>query len=156
MIMRLVRGGRRLEDATLVLALLLMLGIALMQIVLRNLLDTGFIWADSFLRVLVLWIAILGAMVATRESNHISIDAVSRFLPPNMQVLLALLTDLFAGAICGVVAWYSMELIRLEFEDNTIAFGIVPVWLTQVILPFGFSVMALRFFANIAIRLRAG
>ena len=53
-----VRSGfHRLEDGALVLALVSMLVMALTQIVLRNVFDSGFLWAESFLRILVLWVA---------------------------------------------------------------------------------------------------
>ena len=69
------------ENSALVVSLATMLILAISQIVLRNFFDTGIFWADSFMRLLVLWVALLGAMVATREQNHINIDAVSRYLP---------------------------------------------------------------------------
>ena len=84
-----------------------MLIVAIMQIVLRNFFDAGVFWAESFLRILVLWVAMLGAMVATRESNHISIDALSRFLGPQLRKLTRLATHLFSAGICAVVAYYS-------------------------------------------------
>ena len=39
-------------------------------------------WAETFLRVLVLWIGLAGAMAASREHRRISIDILSRFLQP--------------------------------------------------------------------------
>ena len=134
-----------LEDAALVLSLTAMLLMALLQILLRNLADSGFLWAESFLRILVLWVAILGAMVATRERRHISIDLLSRILPASWYKGMAALSSLFAAVVCGTAAWYSLEYIGYEYEDGTIAFASVPVWVCQSILPFGFAVMALRF-----------
>ncbi len=140
-----VLGIHRLEDTALVAALISMLGLAVFQIILRNLFDSGFLWAESFLRILVLWVAMLGAMVATRENNHINIDALSRYLPRRLERGFRILTGIFSTAICGVVAWYSLQYVQLEFEDETIAFASVPVWICQSILPFGFAVIALRF-----------
>lgn len=134
-----------LENAALVFALISMLGLAVLQIVLRNVFDGGFLWAESFLRILVLWVAILGGMVATRENNHINIDALSRFLPERFQRLLQIVTGLFSAAICGTVAWYSFEYVNLEYQDETIAFASVPTWMCQAILPFGFAVICIRF-----------
>jgi TRAP-type C4-dicarboxylate transport system permease small subunit len=122
-----------------------MLGLAITQIILRNVFDSGFLWAESFLRILVLWVAMLGAMVATRENNHINIDAVSRYVPARSQTGLLVVTRIFAAIVCGTVAWYSIELVQIEYEDQTIAFAKVPTWACQVILPFGFAVMAIRF-----------
>jgi TRAP-type C4-dicarboxylate transport system permease small subunit len=143
--MRLFRYLHRLEDSLLVFSLLAMLLIALGQIVLRNGFDSGVLWAESFSRILVLWVAMLGAMVATRENNHISIDAVSRYLPSRWQNYLATLTSVVSSVICALVAWYSFEFVRFEYVDNTLAFAKVPNWICQSILPIGFGVMSLRF-----------
>lgn len=140
----------RLENVALISALISMLGIAVLQIFLRNFFDSGFLWAESFLRILVLWVAMLGAMVATREKNHISIDALSRYLSQPIQKGTRLLTDSFSAGICGTVAWYSFTYVQLEYEDQAIAFLNVPTWLCQTILPFGFAVIALRFVISIA------
>jgi TRAP-type C4-dicarboxylate transport system permease small subunit len=140
-------GFHRLEDGALVMALVSMLVMALTQIVLRNLFDSGFLWAESFLRILVLWIAFLGAMVATRDRNHISIDLLSRLLPAAYFVPLKIISLLFASLLCAVAAYHSVVFIGYEYEDGTIAFSEVPLWLCQSIMPIGFSVMALRFFS---------
>jgi TRAP-type C4-dicarboxylate transport system permease small subunit len=59
-----------------------MISLAFAQIVLRNGFDGGIVWADSLLRIMVLWIALIGAVVASRDQRHINIDLISRFLPP--------------------------------------------------------------------------
>ena len=135
----------RLEDGVLIMALLTMLGVALVQIVLRNVFDTGITWADPFVRVLILWVTMLGAMAATREQSHITIDAVSRYLGDVPQRFARAVTALFAGAICATATWYTWEYLQFEREDGTIAVGVVPVWICQLILPIGFGVMSVRF-----------
>ena len=140
-----LRVIHRAEDGFLIAALLSMLAMALVQILLRNFFDSGLLWAESALRILVLWVAMLGAMVATRESNHIAIDLVTRFLPDHLKKFAVLVSYLFSAFICGLVAYHSIELIRFEYEDQTIAFANVPVWVCQSIIPFGFGVMATRF-----------
>jgi len=135
----------QLEDLAMLVALMLLLAVAFLQILLRNFFDTGIIWADSFLRTLVLWVTLLGAMIATRERHHISIDLVTRYLNDKYHPLVNCLTGGFASVVCLVTAWYALELVKFEYEDGMRAFGIIPVWLTQSILPFGFAVMSLRF-----------
>ena len=135
----------RLEDGVLILALVSMLFMALLQIILRNGFDSGFLWAESFLRILVLWVAMLGAMVATRERNHISIDLLSRLVDERFQKPIVIVTGHTAAVVCLTAAYYCVEFIRYEYEDQTIAFAEVPVWVCQSIMPIGFSVMAVRF-----------
>ena len=60
----LARAGRWLEDALLVLILTGMILLAAAQIVLRNFFDVGFIWGDELLRMLVLWLAVAGAVAS--------------------------------------------------------------------------------------------
>ena len=81
----------RIEDLLLVGLLLSMISIAFTQIVLRNGFDGGIAWADSLLRIMVLWIALIGALVASRDQRHINIDLISRFLPPLVREWLVLL-----------------------------------------------------------------
>ncbi len=147
---RVSRSLHLLEDAALIAALFVMLGMALLQIIMRNFFDSGFLWVESFLRILVLWVAMLGAMVATRERNHINIDLISRFLKSELTIWLQPLTHLFSSLICAVCAWYAVGYVQYEFEDRTVAFGFVPVWVCQSIIPFGFSIMAIRFLLAIA------
>lgn len=141
----LVKALHLLEDGTLITALATMLALAVLQIILRDFFNQGLLWAESFVRVLVLWVTLLGGMVATRYSGHISIDAVSRYLPERPARVVALLTNLVSAVICGVVAWYSIVFISYEYQDHTIAFANVPSWVCELILPIGFGVMGLRF-----------
>ncbi|HJL61954.1 MAG TPA: TRAP transporter small permease [Pseudomonadales bacterium] len=137
-----------LEDGLLISVLTSMLLMAVVQICLRNFFDSGLLWGESFLRILLLWLAMLGAMVATRESNHIRIDVLSRYLGPMSSKAMGLVTNLFSAVICSIVAYHAFEFVQFEFEDKTIAFGNVPVWACQSIIPVGFFIIAVRFVIN--------
>ena len=134
-----------LEDALLVLMLAAMLFLSTAQIVLRNFFDSGISWGDPFLRLLVLWLALLGAMVATREKNHISIDLLSHFFSSKVQEKLQRITSLFTGIVCLLLSWHAARLVAMEKADGTVVFASVPAWLAEIIIPVGFGVMALRF-----------
>lgn len=134
-----------LEDGVLLLLLLAMIGVAVTQIVLRNGFDGGFLWGESFLRVLVLWIGLAGAMAASREHRHINIDIVGHFLPPRAAKIAAIFNAFFTAAVASALAWYSLEFVRMEYESPSMAFAQVPTWVCQSIMPFAFSVIALRY-----------
>ncbi len=150
---RLARATAWLEDAILVLLLALMISLACSQIILRNIWDVGLAWGDPLLRVMVLWTGLLGAIAATRDDNHISIDILYRFLPPAAKQICRMLTDLFTAAVCGIVAWYAGLLVILEKQDGSILFAKFPAWISELILPVAFSIMALRFFISFILRL---
>ena len=55
------------------------------------------------------------------------------------------MTSLFAAAMCGVLAWYSIEFIAWDYADGTLGFGIVPLWLLESIIPLGGGLMAVKY-----------
>ncbi len=134
------------EDAILVGLLAVMIGMSVTQIVLRNLFETGIAWSDVLVRILVLWVGLVGAMVASRKGNHITINLLDRHLPVNVKRIVNFLVELFTAVICTVVVYYSLLFVQMEFHDGGLAFARVPVWLCEAIIPLAFAVIALRYF----------
>lgn len=149
---RILRG---IEDGSLVALLSVMILLAVWQIVLRNFagmrfewaqaLVGKFIWIDPFLRYSVLWIGLLGAMVASREYNHITIDVVSYFLKKRVKVGVMVAVDLFTAFVAGLLTYAGVTFIRDEMAGGAKAFAQVPTWLAELILPVAFGVIAVRY-----------
>jgi TRAP-type C4-dicarboxylate transport system permease small subunit len=141
------------EDGILVLLLLIMILLGAAQILLRDLLGTGLIWGDAFLRVLVLWVGLLGAVAATRDYNHITVDIVTRFLPARAKAASRVVIDLFTAFIASLIAVHAARLMLADRQAATNAFAFVPTWVCELILPVGFGIIALRyvlfFFAHV-------
>ena len=136
----------RLEDAILVGLLLIMISMAVTQIFLRNLFQAGIVWSDVMVRILVLWVGLIGAMVASRQDNHITIDILNRYMPERAKIYANFVIKLFTALICTIVAYYSLLFVQIEFADGGMAFAQVPTWLCEAIIPFAFTVIALRYF----------
>lgn len=139
---RLLAG---LESTLLVVLLLGLIAAGTAQILMRNLADAGIAGADPLMRVAVLWIALLGAMVATRQRRHVTVDLLSRFLRPGLRRWTEAATHAFTASICGLIAWHAGRLVYYEFTEPTLAFAGLPVWMAQAILPIGFGLIALRY-----------
>ncbi len=142
---RLLRATALFEDALLVLILAAMVILSATQIVLRNLFDSAILWADPMLRVAVLWVGMIGAMVATRSDKQISVDAVSRFLQSRMKARVRIITDLFTAIVSGVVAWSAYRLVLDDRAAGVTAIAFVPVWVCEAIIPVAFGVIAIRY-----------
>lgn len=145
MVNKLIAGIHWLEEALLALLLTSMIGVAAAQVVMRNFFDGGLFWGDSAVRVAVLWVAILGAMVATRIDAHIRIDIAGRYLPNGFKKYVGRIVSLFTCIVLAIFAWYSYDFVRFEYEDGTLAFGVVPAWICEAIMPVGAGIMALRY-----------
>lgn len=135
------------EDALLVSLLLLMIGMAVTQIFLRNIFDTGIIWGDVLVRILVLWTGLIGAMVASRNGEHIRIDLVTRWLPKQYLGGVDKAVSLATAVICGGVVYYSIRFVRSEMAYGGEAFAGIPAWVCEAVIPFAFAVMSIRFLA---------
>lgn len=140
------RLGRNIEIVLLSLTVGSMITLAAAQILLRNLWGGGIAWADEVLRILVLWAAMLGAVAASREQRHVSIDALSRYLPSTWHRAVVRLTSVFTAMVCFVLAWYSWLFVAdsLEAADRVLN-GAVPAWVVQAILPVGFALIGYRY-----------
>ena len=142
---RLFKILHRIEDSALVILLMIMITMAVSQIVMRNLFDTGILWGDILIRNLVLWIGLLGAMVASRDNDHICIDVITRYLPDKAKCAVDSLICLITAFICGMAAFYSFRFVKMEWEFGGAAFANVPVWICETIIPFAFTVICLRY-----------
>lgn len=142
---RFLIGLRRVEDWLLAATLVVMLVLAAGQIFLRNIFDSGVIWSEPMLKLLVLWATLLGAMVATRERNHINIDLLTRLLGPRAQVLQRYFVAWFSAFIVLTLAYESSRFVFMEYHEGGRAFGILPSWVAELILPLGFASIGLRF-----------
>lgn len=133
------------ENAFIVLVLFGMIGLAVMQIIMRNMADTSFLWIDPVLQNAVLWIAMLGAMIASRNDSHIRIDVLSEYVPPVARRFLILVVDLFTATITWGMAYFSYLTLMDERAFNTALVAGVEAWKLQILLPLGFAVIGLRY-----------
>lgn len=142
---RLLAGIRFVESGLLVLLLSSMILLAAYQVIARNFFDTGILWGDSLVRVLVLWVTFIGATIASRNDEHIRIDLLTRFTGERSSLWLDRFRSLFTAFIAGVFAWYSFEFVRLDYEDGIIAFASVPAWVCEIVMPIGAALICLRY-----------
>ena len=142
---RVDKALTRFEGYLLITLLFIMVVMAFLQVVLRNLFSSGILWADVFLRHLLLWLGFLGAAIATSENRHINIDALRRFFPKRMRAGVEVLTDSFAAVICFMLAKSSWTFVQGEIADRRVLFGDIPSWYAQVIIPIGFGLLVVHF-----------
>jgi TRAP-type C4-dicarboxylate transport system permease small subunit len=144
------------EEVVLIALLSVMVVMAFLQVVLRNLFSSGIFWADILLRHLLLWLGFLGAALATSENRHINIDALRRFLSPNIRGVVEVLTNLFATGICYLLAKASWTFVLGEIADHRTIFESIPSWYAQIIIPVGFGLLALHFLIRAVLRATGG
>ena len=151
---RVDRITRSIETWFIVVVLggLILLGAG--QIILRNFFSAGFFWADGLSRLAVLWLALLGALAASRDGRHITMGALARWMPPKLQVVAAVVADAFGATVSAALAWYSWALVKDTAEFGGTLLAELPAWWFQSIMPAAFGLMALQFVIHAVNRAR--
>jgi TRAP-type C4-dicarboxylate transport system permease small subunit len=142
---RLDRVGRAVENIFLVVMLTSMIVLAVGQIVLREIFDTGIVWADELVKLMVLWLAMVGSIAASRDDRHIRIDALSHILPDLFIKITRLIVDVFAAGVCAVIAWQAWRYLQLEIEFEDVVLVGTPAWIVHAVIPVAFALVSYRF-----------
>src|SRR5206468_7292017 len=111
-------------------------------VVARYVLHAPLIWSDELASILFLWLAMLGAVVAFRRSEHMRMTAVVASAKPAMRAYLDVLATCAALAFLLLVAWPAYEYAFEESFITTPALQISNIWRAAA-LPAGIGLMAL-------------
>lgn len=141
----------RIVEILLIVFLLAMMFLVAGQVVLRNVFSSGISWADVASRQMVLWVAFLGAMLATRSREHISIDVLTRLLPRRTRNSVRIGLDLLAAIVAFLLAKASLAFVISERASGSILFVNIPTWWAQTVIPFGFAMISLEYVIGIGL-----
>lgn len=147
---RLERVGRAAEDGAIVLLLGSMVLLAVLQIVLRQFFGSGIGWADELIKIIVLWLAMVGSIAAARDNRHIRIDLLSHILPAKLVALTRVVVDVFAAGVCAIIAWQAWRYLQLEIEWQETVLIDTPAWAAHAIVPAAFLLIGYRFLVGSA------
>src|SRR5258708_21664828 len=100
------------------------------------------IWSDELASILFLWLAMLGAAVAFRRSEHMRMTAVVASAKPAMRAWLDVVATCAALAFLLLIAWPAYEYAYEESFITTPALQIPNIWRAAA-LPVGTGLMAL-------------
>ncbi len=100
------------------------------------------IWSDELASILFLWLAMFGAAVAFRRSEHMRMTAIVAGVKPSMRAYLDVVATCAALAFLLLIAWPSYEYAYEESFITTPALQIPNFWRAAA-LPVGICLMAL-------------
>ncbi len=135
----------KVEDGLLVACMTILLFVSIGQIALRNTFSLILPWADPFIRHVVLWVGLLGALSATRHNKHVKIDALQHLMSSRIKYFVSAITQLFSTLICLLLTWHAGRFIADERAFSTMAFGDIAAWKLQLVFPFVFAGLSLRY-----------
>jgi C4-dicarboxylate transporter, DctQ subunit len=143
-----------IERWIIVILLIVMVGLAFTQVILRNVFSSGFLWADPFLRYTVLWVGFLGAVIATKEEKHFGVDFLNRLLPPRALHAIKIIVDLFAGIVAFLLMRAAFQFIFEAIGADELDVFSIPKRIYFSIIPVGFGLIAIQFVINMIYHIR--
>ncbi len=135
----------KVETLFLVTSLLVMVLLAFLQVFLRNIFSSGFLWADTFLRYLVVWVGFIGAAIASSEEKHISIEVLTKFISPKAKNVVSIVTGLAAAIVCYYLFSASNQFLDFGLSPDSLVFESIPLKTIFIIIPYGFLLMMFHF-----------
>lgn len=94
-------------------------------------------WTDEASGFLMVWLACVGWMLATRAGAHIRIGVFQDKLPRAAWRAIEVAILLAVALLGAVVAWYSVHLIRTNADMEALSLPISAAWLYAPLLPAG-------------------
>ena len=146
-VLRRVDGAiASVEKVLVVSAIAAMVVLSAVQIAMRTVGAGGLPWADELIRFSMMWVAFLGASLATSERRHITIDLLDRSLSPRGKAAFNLVVEILGLLVMGAIAWVGVWYIGQEraYPDRSPALGVL-YWHVKTIIPAALGVIAWRF-----------
>ncbi len=137
------------EDATSVGALVLMAAIPITEALIRPVYPTGIPGSFMWVQHLTLWVAFLGAAVASRRGELLSLSAGPSMVSEVWRPRLLSLSGAVGVVVSVTLSYASVVLTRAEWEGGReLALG-VPVWAAVAVMPVGFLLIAWRLWRRV-------
>jgi len=89
---RFVAAIELVEQLVLTILFAAMVLVTFVQVVLRYVFNSGFLWAVQFTSVCFAWLILLGISYGIRHRAHLGVDAFVRLFPERTQRIFGLLT----------------------------------------------------------------
>jgi len=137
------RAARAVELA-LAIALIAAVGLNFVNVVGRYGFGWGFIAADELQTYIMVYMAFLGAAVASWRGLHLRMDVLVQRLPDGAKKILSFL-ELFLivvlGSLVTGVAWhYTAQMYAFGAKSQTAQ---IPMWIPHIAIAAGFGLMVL-------------
>ena len=135
--------GAALERGLVMTILLAMSALPVLEFLGRELFGRGIPGSIPVVQHLTLWIAFLGAALATGSDRLLSL-ATADALSTRWQARARIVTSALAVGVVTAFGFASLDLIRIERDAGTgVAVGI-PLWVALLVMPVGLTLIGVR------------
>ncbi|EKD26659.1 MAG: hypothetical protein ACD_79C01078G0006 [uncultured bacterium] len=139
----------KIENLILILILFLLVSGSTFQIISRIFFNSGVTWLAPFLRLLVLFTAMIGGAKTVQNNSTIKIDILNNFIADKNKKYSDKIIDLFGMLISIILFIISIKFIIIEKEFAELFLLNIKTWQIELIFPVSFFLMAFHFFSKL-------
>jgi len=145
------------EKILLTTALLIMVVLVFLDVINRHfhLFGNSFVWAKEVARFMMIWVGFIGASIATKHMEHLSVGLRDKLFPPKILRWIKALANLIATIVTLFFAYlgYRFVMESYQFSDTSLALKF-PLWVVQIIIPISLVIIAIRFLGQVVINVQ--
>lgn len=118
--------ANRLLKGLMVATMAIMSVLVFINVVLRYGFNSNIGTSEELSRLLFVWLTFLGAISAFTKNSHVRVDTFLRRMPPRLQHVVSIVSDLAMLFVCGMILIGCWRLSALN-SDNYLPVSGVPV-----------------------------
>ncbi|MBD1574066.1 TRAP transporter small permease [Vibrio sp. S17_S38] len=106
-------------------------------------------WSTALTKALFAWLLFIGMSYGVRVGGHIGVDMVVKLCSKPIQKIIAIIACFACLLYAGMMTYASYDWVNTMFNANLYAEDLeklgVKLWYVGIIMPFGFTLVGLRF-----------
>jgi len=122
--------------------------IILIQIFFRFVVYRPVPWSEEAARYLMIWLGMLGSVVALRKGRHIGVTALVDILPPRISSVMGYVVRVSMIGFLGIIGWEGVGLAIFNYPQLSAAMEI-PMMIPYMAIPVGAIMMIVDLLAEL-------
>lgn len=119
--------------------------IAIVQVILRTFFNHIIFWSEEAVIYLIILATFVGAVITLRHNEHVGVDVLPVFLKERGKKAFTVLSALLVALYCGVFGVLGWIMLTEPAATNVVTPALkLPLWVVQISLPIGLTLMFLR------------
>ncbi len=119
--------------------------IAIVQVILRTFFNYIIFWSEEAVIYLIILATFVGAVITLRRNEHVGVDVLPVFLKERGKRVFGVLSALLVALYCAVFGVLGWVMITEPAALNVVTPALkLPLWVVQISLPIGLTLMFLR------------
>ena len=140
------RGIHKICQYFLALDLLVVTFILTVNVILRYIFSSSWVWTEELTRYLIAWATFVGAACCVTEGSDITIDSILSLLSKRGQHTLSIITTIVSIIFMVMFIFTSIQMTLRAWQNGQMATSMqLPIWIVYLSMPVGGSLTLFRF-----------